>query len=74
VDQATVQLMARPDLQEMINLPRSEAQLRNAWERWTTATRRTWLRRLVERIEVKPATAQGRASVVEERLVPIWKM
>jgi DNA invertase Pin-like site-specific DNA recombinase len=74
VDQATVQLMARPDLQEMINLPRSEAQLRNAWERWTTATRRTWLRRLVERIEVKSATAQGRASVVEERLVPIWKM
>jgi DNA invertase Pin-like site-specific DNA recombinase len=71
VEQATAQLMAAPDLQAMIDLPRSEEQLRARWSSWTIPQRRAWLKRLVERIEVKPATA---GISLEERLVPIFKM
>ena len=70
VDQATTQLLAQPDLQAMMDLPRSEAALRARWAAWDIAQRRVWIRRLVHRIEVKPATV-GR---VEERLEPVWKM
>lgn len=74
VEQATAQLMAQPDLQALVDLPRSEEQLRDAWAAWTIAERRTWLRRLVERIEVKPATTRSRASSVEDRLAPVWRI
>jgi DNA invertase Pin-like site-specific DNA recombinase len=71
VDQATAQLLAQPDLQALVDLPRSEAELRRAWDRWDTAARRAWLKRLVHRIEVQPATAGTRA---EERLEPIFRI
>jgi DNA invertase Pin-like site-specific DNA recombinase len=74
VDQATAQLLAQPDLQALVELPKSEGKLRARWSSWSTAERRAWLRRLVERIEVKPATSRSRASSVEERLNPIWKL
>jgi DNA invertase Pin-like site-specific DNA recombinase len=74
VDQATTQLLAQPDLQALIDLPRSEDALQARWAAWSTADRRVWLRRLVERIEVQPATSRSRASSVEERLNPIFKM
>jgi DNA invertase Pin-like site-specific DNA recombinase len=75
VDQATARLMAQPDLQAMMDLPRSEAELRRAWERWSISTRRSWLRRLVHRIEVHPpAELHGPATDVESRLVPIWRL
>jgi site-specific DNA recombinase len=74
VDQATSRLMARPDLQALIDLPRSEEELRARWQRWSTADRRVWIRRLVDHIDVKPATSRSRASAVEERLDPVWKM
>jgi DNA invertase Pin-like site-specific DNA recombinase len=73
VREATARLMAQPQLQELASLPQSEDKLRARWSTWTTVERRAWLRRLVERIEVKPATVKGRASDVEERLVPIFK-
>jgi DNA invertase Pin-like site-specific DNA recombinase len=72
-DQATARLMAQPDLQALVDLPRSEQELRAAWARWDVVTRRAWLKRLVHRIEVRPAAAT-RASVVEERLEPVWRM
>jgi DNA invertase Pin-like site-specific DNA recombinase len=74
VDQATAQLMAQPDLQALVDLPRSEEKLRERWSSWSTADRRVWIKRLVERIEVEPATAKGGASVIEERLHPVWKL
>jgi DNA invertase Pin-like site-specific DNA recombinase len=74
VDRATAQLMAAPDLQALVSLPRSEDALRATWSRWSVAERRQWLRRLVSSIEVMPATGQGAASVTEDRLVPIFKM
>jgi hypothetical protein len=74
VREATARLMAQPDLQALVDLPKSEEQLRARWASWSIITRRAWLRRLVTRVEVKPATAKGRASVVEDRLDPVWKM
>jgi DNA invertase Pin-like site-specific DNA recombinase len=74
VDQATAQLMTRPDLQALLDLPRSEARLRARWAGWSVAERRAWLRRLVEFVTVRPATAPGRRSVVEERFAPVWSI
>jgi DNA invertase Pin-like site-specific DNA recombinase len=71
VDQATTRLMAQPDLQELISLPRSEAKLRDLWSSWDMARRRTWIKRLFLRIEVTPATT---GADVESRLVPVWKI
>src|SRR5215216_5179493 len=71
VDQATAQLMARPDLQALIDLPRSEEQLRARWQAWSISDRRVWLRRLVERIVVLPATPDGD---VESRFEPVWRI
>jgi DNA invertase Pin-like site-specific DNA recombinase len=71
VDQATAQLLAQPDLQALVDLPRSEQELRRAWDRWTVVERRAWIKRLVERIDVRPAAAGVRA---EERLVPLWRL
>jgi DNA invertase Pin-like site-specific DNA recombinase len=70
VKKATAQLMARPDLQAMMDLPRSEKELRRAWEGWSTGQRRTWIKRLITRIDVKAAV---KGSAVEERLVPIFR-
>jgi hypothetical protein len=67
-------LMAAPELAAMLDLPRSEAALRELWEGWSVAERRRWLRRLVSTIVVHPATGQGQASDVESRMAPVWKM
>jgi DNA invertase Pin-like site-specific DNA recombinase len=74
VRQATQALVQRPDLQALIDLPKSEDQLRARWASWDVATRRVWLRRLVYTVVVKPATGRGRASDVESRLEPVWKL
>jgi DNA invertase Pin-like site-specific DNA recombinase len=74
VDAATARLMAAPELEEMLNLPRSEAQLRAAWAGWSTAQRRTWLRRVVSTVVVQPATVRGRGSDVESRMAPVWTL
>jgi hypothetical protein len=74
-DQATAQIAAQPDLQALMDLPRAEEQLRAAWQSWSLETRRTWIKRLLDRIEVKPAgPARGPASDVESRLSPVWRI
>jgi DNA invertase Pin-like site-specific DNA recombinase len=72
VDQATARLLAQPDLQELMDLPRTEEALRARWSSWSTTERRAWLRRLVSTIVVHPTTS--RASAVEDRLEPIWRI
>ena len=71
---ATARLMAQPDLQAMIDLPKSETALRATWDGWTVPERRAWLRRVLNRITVKPATSPGRGSDIAARLDPDWKV
>jgi DNA invertase Pin-like site-specific DNA recombinase len=71
---ATQALVQRPDLTAMLELPRTEDALRERWASWTTDQRRAWLRRLVSTIVVHPATGQGRASDVEARMAPVWRV
>jgi DNA invertase Pin-like site-specific DNA recombinase len=74
VEQATAKLLAQPDLQALLDLPRSEDALRARWEAWSVTERRAWLRRLVERIIVHPATSRSRASDVEDRFEPVFRL
>lgn len=74
VRQATTRLLQQPELQALLDLPKSESGLRAAWSAWTIAERRAWLKRLLESITVKPATAHHRGSDVEGRLDPVWRV
>jgi DNA invertase Pin-like site-specific DNA recombinase len=74
VREATGRLMAQPELQALIDLPKSEAKLRAAWDGWSVAERRTWLREVLHHITVLPAHAHHRGSDVEARLDPQWKV
>jgi DNA invertase Pin-like site-specific DNA recombinase len=74
VRQATAGLMQRPDLQALLDLPKSEEKLRAAWDGWSVPERRVWLRRVFEMVVVKPATALGRGSKVEDRMDPVWRI
>jgi DNA invertase Pin-like site-specific DNA recombinase len=76
VRQATAGLMQRPDLQALLDLPKSEAMLRAAWDDWSVAERRQWLKRVLEHVTVLPAPpgTHHRGSDVGARLDPIWKV
>jgi hypothetical protein len=73
VREATARLMAQPDLQALLDLPKSEAAVRAAWDGWTVPERRAWLRRVLDHIAVKPATGVGRGSDIAARLDPHWR-
>jgi hypothetical protein len=72
VDQATSRLLAQPDLQELMDLPRTEEALRARWSSWSITERRAWLKRLISTIVVHPATSS--ASSTEDRFDPVWKL
>jgi len=76
IRKTTAALVERPDLQALLDLPRSEDKLRDRWSSWTVAERRTWLRRLFECITVKPAPpgTHHRGSDVAARLDPVFKL
>jgi DNA invertase Pin-like site-specific DNA recombinase len=74
VRDATARLMAQPDLQALLDLPKSEAELRDRWAGWTTAQRRAWLKRVLHHVVVKPATSTGRGSDVDARMDPVWRI
>jgi DNA invertase Pin-like site-specific DNA recombinase len=76
VRQATAGLLQRPDLQALLDLPKSEVRLRAAWEEWTVPERRVWLRRVLHHITVLPAPpgTHHRGSDVGARLDPKWKV
>jgi DNA invertase Pin-like site-specific DNA recombinase len=74
VEQATARLLAAPELKQLLDLPRTEQELRQAWAGWTVADRRRWLKRILDRIEVMPATGRGAASDVESRMAPVFKL
>jgi hypothetical protein len=76
VRRATADLMQRPDLQALLDLPKSEAKLRAAWDDWSVAERRQWLKRVLEHVTVLPAPpgTHHRGSDVGARLDPKWKV
>jgi hypothetical protein len=74
VHQATARLLAQPELEALVDLPQTEAKLRAAWGGWSVGERRLWLRRVLDRITVRPAAAQHRGSDVEARFDPAWKV
>jgi hypothetical protein len=76
VREATGRLMAQPELQALIDLPKSEAKLREVWDGWSVAERRAWLRRVLHHITVLPAPpdARHRGSDVKARLDPDWRV
>jgi DNA invertase Pin-like site-specific DNA recombinase len=74
VREATGRLMAQPELQALIDLPKSEVALRAAWDGWSVAERRAWLRGVLHHITVLPADAHHRGSDVEARLDPDWRV
>jgi DNA invertase Pin-like site-specific DNA recombinase len=76
VRQATAGLMQRPDLQALLDLPKSETKLRAAWDGWSVAERRAWLKRVFEYINVNPAPpgTHHRGSDVGARMDPVWKI
>ncbi len=73
VDRATEQLMRRPELQELSDLPASEAELRKAWDGWTIERKRYYLRAVVEAIRVKPARKGYQQEFDGDRLDPRWR-
>jgi hypothetical protein len=76
VRQSTAGLMQRPDLQALLDLPKSEAKLRAAWDDWSVAERRQWLKRVLEHVTVLPAPpgTHHRGSDVGARLDPKWRV
>jgi hypothetical protein len=76
VRQATAGLVQRPDLQALMDLPKAEAELRAAWDDWSVAERRQWLKRVLVHVTVLPAPpgTHHRGSDVGARLDPMWKV
>jgi hypothetical protein len=74
VREATARLMAQPELQALVDLPKSKAALRATWDGWSVAERRAWLRAILHHVRVLPADAHHRGSDVEARLDPQWKV
>jgi len=72
VKHAERRLLARPELQELLDLPRSEAAFREAWDHWTVPERRKRIRLLLRKVTVRAVGRGGRSS--ESRLVPDWKI
>ncbi len=73
VRQATTRLLQRPDLQELLDLPKTEEELRKAWGGWDVAQRRRKLKLLLNHIRVLPAGRTGRR-FNGRRLDPDWKV
>jgi hypothetical protein len=76
VRQATAGLLQRPDLQALVDLPKSEEKLMERWESWSTAERRQWIKRVFERVAVRPAPpgTHHRGSDVGARMEPVWRI
>jgi hypothetical protein len=72
VKRAERRLLARPELQELLDLPRSEAAFRDAWDNWTIPERRKRIKLLLRSVTVRAVGRGGRSS--ESRLVPEWKL
>ena len=74
VKRAELRLLARPELQELMDLPRAEAELRAAWAGWDVAERRKKLRLLFHSVTVRSIGRGRRGYDLGQRLVPDWRI
>jgi DNA invertase Pin-like site-specific DNA recombinase len=73
VDRATEQLMRRPELQELADLPTSEEELRSRWDGWDVERRRHYLKAVLEYVRVLPARQGYQQEFDGDRLDPRWR-
>jgi len=71
---AELRLLARPELQELMDLPRAEAELHAAWAGWDVAEQRKKLRLLFHSVTVRSIGRGRRGYDLGQRLVPDWKI
>jgi DNA invertase Pin-like site-specific DNA recombinase len=72
VQEAHRRLLARPELQQLMDLPRTREAWQTAWDSWDVPERRKRLKLLLHKITVK---AVGKASGFDpSRLVPDWRL
>jgi serine recombinase len=71
---AQARLIARPELQEFLDIPRSEKELRAAWAGYDVAERRRKLRLLFHSVTVRPIGRGSRGYDPAQRLVPDWRI
>lgn len=69
---AEAKLDARPDVGVLVDLPKSEDKLRQAWARWPVERKRRVLNAVLDYVTVLPAGRGGRRQVTD-RLRPHWK-
>jgi DNA invertase Pin-like site-specific DNA recombinase len=75
VKAATATLVQRPELEELLDLPKTEAGLRKAWDGWDVDRRRHYLKAMLECVWVLPAPEghrTGRRFDARSRLEPDW--
>jgi serine recombinase len=70
---ATRQLLARPDLQVLMDLPKTKKKLRTSWASWDVTRRRRVLKALLRSVKVKPSGRTGRR-FNPDRLDPDWRI
>jgi DNA invertase Pin-like site-specific DNA recombinase len=73
IREAETRLHAEPELAALLDLPRTEAELRASWESWDVPERRAWVKRLLERVVVKRGARQSKR-FDESRLDPRWRL
>ena len=69
---AQARLIAQPELQELMDLPRTEGAFTAMWEGADVAERRRVVKLLLRSVTVKPTGRGGRFT--PDRLVPDWKI
>jgi DNA invertase Pin-like site-specific DNA recombinase len=70
---ATRQLLARPDLQILMDVPKTKDKLREDWASWDVTRQRRVLKALLRSVKVKPSGRTGRR-FNPDRLEPDWRI
>jgi hypothetical protein len=70
---AQIQLAARPELQQLMDFPRTQEAFRAAWERWDVPERRANIKLLLHKVTVK-AVGKITGRFDPDRFDPDWKL
>jgi hypothetical protein len=70
---AQIQLAARPELQQLMDFPRTQEAFKIAWDRWGVTERRTKIKLLLNKVTVN-AVGRITGRFDPDRLDPDWKL